>query len=373
MNHCRFGQWMVDVDNDRIRTRDKQWKTLPHGGGRFVQALVRAPRPVDTKLLATSCCDSDDPTVIHGIVRALKTILSTEYTNYFGNARGAYFFIRGGSPAHADDDRLALTASTVRGELEFLYADFAREGGLIVVSAPTVYKYLNRSEARYLARQRERQHLVVPLKAGPRGVSAIVRSQAQYTGVGEALGACAIHSLLEQHGLGRAVRVVDLRAAQVASDHMVLLGGWMSNVLSCNIVDLKDHNKYREFDRRIPYRLRDGYVFRRHDTTGRESVYLTPEYDIIDGELVPITEYALITKVKEPFNGKTVIVAAGVNSQGTHAASRLLSLQADVLREYLRGAFRRQIPDCFQVIVRVPVSLEGPGLHVELFGARELS
>ncbi len=64
----------------------------------------------------------------------------------------------------------------------------------------------------------------------------------------------------------------------------------------------------------------------------------------------PLFLNGIVAKVKEPINNKTIIVAAGIKSQGTQAAANLLTTQIELLCSFLddKAKFPGGFPETFE-------------------------
>ena len=110
---------------------------------------------------------------------------------------------------------------------------------------------------------------------------------------------------------------------------------------------------------------------------GRDTTDFRPEY-VVDGGFCLNKDFALLTKVKNVWDGKTIIIVAGVNSQGTQATADLISsterrngeYRIERMRKYLGEEFDGEIPEWFQVVIEVPVKKSGmPGEDVRFRAA----
>ena len=71
----------------------------------------------------------------------------------------------------------------------------------------------------------------------------------------------------------------------------------------------------------------------------------------------------IITKVKHPQDNTTLLIVAGINSQGTELAGNFVSRPKDMLTLFnsVRGRYS-EIPRWFQIVLKIPVKVNGcPG------------
>lgn len=249
-----------------------------------------------------------------------------------------------------------------------LYDDAFKSGPVqIVLSNPPVYKYVNDGERPALGRLDPARSLT-NVTAG----QELIRSVAQYTGMGEARTAYDVGIYFATQGvpttLAQSREVANLKGP------MILLGGWLSNPGSENFISESESKLYADFDRSLRFQVGSGFIIDR-SSAGRR---LTPSFAIakqLPGELVPLTEYALLLKVRDPFTGNNVVIVAGVNSQGTEAAGRLIASRCDLLRSWLLDAFDQKIPEHFQLLIQVGVRPDNarPGESLVLLAAEPWS
>ncbi len=244
----------------------------------------------------------------------------------------------------------------------FLYSEFFKSGGTIILSNPPVYKYLNKEEQNALVTHFHKQSISdIPqqslmdlhlldigheINVGDTTFRHVIESLDEYTGIGEALGLLSIKEFFIKH------RINSIKVAQSNSgypdENLILLGGWISHCYSQKFID-----KIAAYMLcwNIPYRSYDGAIYKNgvKKYEPKWGAGRTP-FDIKE-------DYAIITRTPSPFDlSKVVIICAGVNSQGTEAASRIISEDTQI--ERLKTKIKEQlgtIPTWFQVIIQVPV------------------
>jgi hypothetical protein len=255
----------------------------------------------------------------------------------------------------------------------FLYGEMFREGALLVLSAPPVYRYVNAGDSQWRDDRRfdAVSTIAIPGEAvrpnDERRLSHAVRCATQYTGVGEAIAALEVQRVFMEV-TGSAPQIANPDTATRTRAHKICLGGWISNPASSAVADPKGSRAHAELEKALVFRTHDGLVYRA-DGDG-EKEFLRPEYEVVDGEVIPRTDYVIITRVREPVDGRVLIVVAGVNAQGTLAGGRLISSGVDQLRGWLSERFESRMPQAFQVLVKVPVERDGrPGERVQLLEA----
>lgn len=247
-------------------------------------------------------------------------------------------------------------------EYGFLYSEFVKDGGTIILSNPPVYKYLNKAEQNALLAYFQKQSIseipqqslmVLNLldigyekKVGDATFRHIIESRDEYTGIGEALGLVRIKEFFIKH------RISPIKITQsnfgYPEENVILLGGWISQRYSQMFID--EIAKYLRYWN-IPYRTYDGAIY----IDGMKAYEPTRNSQITSFEIQE--DYAIIAKIPNPLNlSKAVIICAGINSQGTEAASRAISEDKEIDR--LKTEIEKQlgsIPEWFQVIIKVPV------------------
>ena len=255
----------------------------------------------------------------------------------------------------------------------FLYGELFREGSLLVLSAPPVYRYVNAGDAQWRGDRAFDAVSTIAITdeavrpSAERRLTHAVRCATQYTGVGEAIAALEVQRVFIE-ATGSPPQVADPDTAARTRAHKICLGGWISNPASSVVADPKGSRARAELEKTLVFRTHDGLVYRA-DGEG-EKEFCRPEYEVVDGEVIPRTDYAIITRVREPVDGRVLIVVAGVNAQGTLAGGRLISSGVDQLRGWLSERFAGRIPEAFQVLVKVPVERNGrPGERVQLLEA----
>lgn len=244
---------------------------------------------------------------------------------------------------------------------KFLYEDFFKEGGTIILSNPPVYKYLNKGD-----REALESHLKSPLSEAKQevfrkfGILAIgykkavgnakfdyvIESKDQYTGIGEAKGLQQLTKFFFDHRI-HLIRISQSRFGY-PEENAIILGEWISNAISTESIT-KDKKYFQNW--KIPYRTHDGAIY----LHGKKEFpqFLNIKENCLDVE----DDYAIITKAVNPFNSsKSIIICAGINSQGTEAACMVIS-KANSIRELMREIKKDlgSIPKWFQTVIKVKV------------------
>jgi hypothetical protein len=255
----------------------------------------------------------------------------------------------------------------------FLYGELFREGALLVLSAPPVYRYVNEGDSQWRGDHRFDAVSTIAISGeavrphAERSLTHAVRCATQYTGVGEAIAALEVQRVFMEV-TGSAPQIATPDTAVRTRAHKISLGGWISNPASSTVADPMGSRAHAELEKALVFRTHDGLVYRA-DADG-EKEFCRPEYEVVDGEVIPRTDYAIITRVREPVDGRVLIVVAGVNAQGTLAGGRLISSGVDRLRSWLSEKFEGRMPEAFQVLVKVPVERDArPGERVQLLEA----
>lgn len=245
------------------------------------------------------------------------------------------------------------------------------ESPLLVLSNPTVYRFLNEADPGSLARrsiqltpEQTRSLLAAPEFKGqytggdsPR----LIPSLGMYTGMGEAVGVFRLTDLLRSSNktiLLRQSRQVS--AADLKYRNVILLGSIYVN----------------EWSRRLPTVENFMYTFsatieNRDPLPGEEREY-KPQFDEQTGEMS--VDYALIT-VKPNVSGEhAVMTLAGVFSEGTEAAAEFVTTRNHLT---LLGQRLRQLggqkgpPKYYQALLKVEVE-NGTPTTITLLALRAL-
>ncbi len=245
------------------------------------------------------------------------------------------------------------------------------ESPLLVLSNPTVYRFLNDADPESLAR---RAIQLTPEQT--RSLLAAPEFQGQYTG-GESPQ--LIPSLGMYTGMGEAVGVYRLTDLLRASDKTILLR--QSRQVSA--ADLKYRNVIllgsiyvNEWSRRLPTVENFVYTFsatieNRNPLPGEEREY-KPEFNEQTGAMS--VDYALIT-VKPNVSGEhAVMTLAGIFSEGTEAAAEFVTTRnhLNLLGQRLRQLGGQNAPPkYYQALLKVQVE-NGTPTTITLLSLRAL-
>jgi hypothetical protein len=245
------------------------------------------------------------------------------------------------------------------------------ESPLLVLSNPTVYRFLNQADPKSLARR--------AIQLTPEQTRSLLEApefKGQYTG-GESPQ--LIPSLGMYTGMGEAVGVYRLTDLLRASDKTILLR--QSRQVSA--ADLKYRNVIllgsiyvNEWSRRLPTVENFVYTFsatieNRDPLPGEEREY-KPEFDEQTGAMS--VDYALIT-VKPNVSGEHVVMTlAGIFSEGTEAAAEFVTTRnhLSLLGERLRQLGGQNAPPkYYQALLKVQVE-NGTPTTITLLSLRAL-
>ena len=224
---------------------------------------------------------------------------------------------------------------------------------LLVLSNPTVYRFTNPMDTEVLLRKsvtlspEQIDHInktvgdKFMLKHGP---GQIVLSTDEYTGMGEAIGLARIMDVFRSAGRtpllkqSRTVSPEDLK-----NNNVILLGSVWVNEWSGKL-PIKEDFVYTT----------DATIKNNNPQAGEESEY-SPKFD---GEGKLIEDYGLITVRPNLSYRNTVMVVAGIHSEGTEAAAEYFT-SLDYLKnlnEHLRQAGGASGPPrYYQAILKVAV------------------
>ncbi|HEX7177134.1 MAG TPA: hypothetical protein VF240_17885 [Pyrinomonadaceae bacterium] len=246
------------------------------------------------------------------------------------------------------------------------------EPPLLVLSNPTVYRFVNEADPRSLIERAItlNSEQTRTLSAAPEfkgqwtgGESPrLIPSLGMYTGMGEAIGLYRLTDLFRNAGKGVLLRQSrHVNAADLKYRNVVLLGSIYVN----------------EWSRRLPLNENFAYTFsatieNREPLAGEERVY-KPEFHPETGEMV--VDYALIT-VKPNVSGEhAVMTLAGIFSEGTEAAAEFVTTRnhLDLLGQRLRqlGAPGGGPPKYYQALLKVGVE-NGTPTTIKLLSVRPL-
>jgi hypothetical protein len=245
------------------------------------------------------------------------------------------------------------------------------ESPLLVLSNPTVYRFLNKADPETLARrafqmtpEQTRSLLDAPEFKGqysggesPR----LIPSLGMYTGMGEAVGVYRLTDLLRSSNKNILLRQSrHVSAADLKYRNVILLGSIYVN----------------EWSRRLPQVENFVYTFsatieNRNPLPGEEREY-KPEFNEQTGEMS--VDYALIT-VKPNVSGEhAVMTIAGIFSEGTEGAAEFLTTRnhLTLLGQRLRQLGGQNAPaKYYQALLKVQVQ-NGTPTTITLLSLRGL-
>ncbi|HWT03172.1 MAG TPA: hypothetical protein VN256_23170 [Pyrinomonadaceae bacterium] len=245
------------------------------------------------------------------------------------------------------------------------------EPPLLVLSNPTVYRFLNAADPEPLARravpmtpEQMRALAEAPEFKGQWAggeTPRLIPSLGMYTGMGEAIGVYRLTDLLRASNKAIQLRQSrHLNAAELKYRNIILLGSIYVN----------------EWTRRLPSVENFNYTFNatienRDPRPGEERVY-RPQFNEQTGELE--VDYALIT-VKANVSGEhAVMTLAGIFSEGTEAAAEFVTTRnhLTVLGQRLRQlGGQNPPPKYYQALLRVEVE-NGTPTKITLLSLRAL-
>jgi hypothetical protein len=245
------------------------------------------------------------------------------------------------------------------------------EAPLLVLSNPTVYRFVNEADPESLARRAiqmtpEQTRAIVnapEFKGQWAGGESprLIPSLGMYTGMGEAIGVYRLTDLLR--GSNKTIMLRQSRqvsAADLKYRNIILLGSIYVN----------------EWTRKLPSVENFNYTFsatiENHDPLpGEERVY-KPQFNEQTGELA--VDYALVT-VKPNVSGEhAVMTLAGIFSEGTEAAAEFITTRNHLA---ILGQRLRQLggpnapPKFYQALLKVEVE-NGTPTKITLLSLRAL-
>jgi hypothetical protein len=245
------------------------------------------------------------------------------------------------------------------------------EAPLLVLSNPTVYRFLNEADPESLQRrsieltpEQTRSLVDAPEFKGqwtggdsPR----LIPSLGMYTGMGEAIGLYRLTDIFRASNKSVLLRQSrHVSAADLKYRNVILLGSIYVN----------------EWTRRLPSVENFGYTFsatieNRNPQAGEERNYM-PQFNEQTGELA--VDYALVT-VKPNVSGEhAVMTLAGIFSEGTEAAAEFVTTRNHlaVLGQRLRQLGGQNAPPkYYQALLKVEVS-NGTPTTITLLSLRAL-
>jgi hypothetical protein len=245
------------------------------------------------------------------------------------------------------------------------------EPPLLVLSNPTVYRFLNKADPESLARRsmelspaQTRALLEAPEFKGQwtGGESPkLIPSLGMYTGMGEAIGLYRLTDLFRAADKGILLRQSrQVSAADLKYRNVILLGSIYVN----------------EWTRRLPTVESFNYTFNatieNHDPRPGEEREYKPQFNPETGDLA--VDYALVT-VKPNVSGEhAVMTLAGIFSEGTEAAAEFVTTRNHlaVLGQSLRQLGGQQPPPkYYQALLKVEVE-NGTPTTITLLSLRAL-
>jgi hypothetical protein len=195
---------------------------------------------------------------------------------------------------------------------------------LLVISNPSVYRFSNAIDPDIILKKSvgltedQADNLASALKdkfvMKQNRIPRLVLSNEDYTGMGEAIGLHRITDLFRSTGKGFLLKQSRTASAEDLKNHdVILLGSVWSN----------------EWAGKLP--VKEDFIYsgnatiqNRNPQPGEEAEY-KPHFDPITGELT--TDYALVTVKPNISFEDTVMVLAGVHSEGTEAAVEYVTVK----------------------------------------------
>jgi len=198
----------------------------------------------------------------------------------------------------------------------------ATDQTLLVVSNPPVYRFSNSIDPEILIKRsvgltdEQKGDLALTLKdkflMKQSRELRLILSPDNYTGMGEAIGLYRITDLFRSTGRGTLVKQSRTATPEDLKNHnLILLGSVWSNEWSGKL-PLEEDFIYSS----------DATIENRRPLAGEEASY-KPEYNSRTGELV--VDFALVTVKPNISYEDTVMVLAGVHSEGTEAAAEFVT------------------------------------------------
>jgi hypothetical protein len=246
---------------------------------------------------------------------------------------------------------------------------------LLVISNPSVYRFSNAIDPDVVLRKsvgltrEQADNLASALKdkfvMRQNRIPRLVLSNEDYTGMGEAIGLHRITDLFRTTGKGFLLKQSRTASAEDLKNHdVILLGSVWSN----------------EWSGKLP--VKEDFIYsgnatiqNRNPQPGEEAEY-KPHFDQVTGELT--TDYALVTVKPNISFEDTVMVLAGVHSEGTEAAVEYVTVKNYLndlnqrLSQFGGGGTRRYYQALLKVGVEngIPTTVSLVTLH-ELHVVRE--
>ena len=225
---------------------------------------------------------------------------------------------------------------------------------LLVISNPAVYRFSNPMDPEILLKKsigltpEQASDLAESLKGRfvmkqPR-VPRLVLTAGDYTGMGEAIGLHKVTDLFRTTGRAMLLRQSRTASAEDLKNHNVILLGsvWVN-----------------EWSGKLP--VHEDFVYTPNATIVNgsplpgESREYKPEFGARDGDLT--VDYALVTVKPNLSNEDTVMVLAGIHSEGTEAAAEFITSKSHLseLNNRLRESGGDRPERHYQALLRVGV------------------
>ena len=237
---------------------------------------------------------------------------------------------------------------------------------LLVLSNPPVYRFTNSKDPDALLRDsitltpnqiKRIEELLGDKFMIRNSPGQIILSKEQFTGMGEAIGLYCLTDLFRSVGHGVLLKQSRTVSAEDLKNHnVILLGSVWVNEWSGKL-PIKEDFSY----------TRNATIENHNPQVGEEQEY-SPRFDSTGGL---IEDYALIT-VKPNISGKnTVMILAGIHSEGTQAAAEYAAIP-----EYLNNLNQHLLqfsdpPKYYQALLRVAVD-NGIPTTISLLSVHEL-
>ena len=248
-----------------------------------------------------------------------------------------------------------------------VWEPFLRTGDqtLLVLSNPPVYRFTNSRDPDALIRDsitltpgqiKRIEELLGDKFMIRNSPGQIILSKEQFTGMGEAIGLYCITDLFRSVGHGVLLKQSRTVSAEDLKNHnVILLGSVWVNEWSGKL-PIKEDFAY----------TRNATIENRNPQPGEEQEY-SPRFDSAGGL---IEDYALIT-VKPNISGKnTVMILAGIHSEGTQAAAEYVAIP-----EYMNNLNQRLVQFSgtryYQALLKVAVD-NGIPTTISLLSVHEL-
>jgi hypothetical protein len=247
-----------------------------------------------------------------------------------------------------------------------VWEPFLRAGDqtLLVLSNPPVYRFTNSRDPDALIRDsitltpnqiKRIEELLGDKFMIRNSPGQIILSKEQFTGMGEAIGLYCLTDLFRSGPSSAPEAKPNVSAEDLKNHNIILLGSVWVNEWSGKL-PIKEDFAY----------TRNATIENRNPQPGEEPEY-SPQFDSAGGL---VEDYALIT-VKPNISGKnTVMILAGIHSEGTQAAAEYVAIP-----EYLTNLNQRLLqfsgPKYYQALLKVAVD-NGIPTTISLLSVHEL-